>query len=149
VAMVDRARAGPLAQPPGVGQVEGPGALAATILSAEQTAGQLYQEGCESGRIGRSRKPLSLRAPWVQIPLPPLAPGHSGQGPGARGQGHRRSSQHWPQDEHAHEALDVRGAPEAVQACDSGSRFIDQLQGADFGEVCKVVVVSPVACFLK
>src|SRR5439155_21923137 len=29
-------------------------------------------EGCESGRIGRSRKPLCLRAPWVQIPLPPL-----------------------------------------------------------------------------
>ena len=30
-------------------------------------------EGCESGRIGRSRKPLSLRVPWVQIPLPPLS----------------------------------------------------------------------------
>jgi hypothetical protein len=28
-------------------------------------------EGCESGRIGRSRKPLCRKAPWVRIPLPP------------------------------------------------------------------------------
>src|SRR5205823_1277707 len=34
-------------------------------------------EGCESGRIGRSRKPLCLRAPWVQIPLPPPQAGRS------------------------------------------------------------------------
>ncbi len=30
-------------------------------------------EACESGRIGWSRKPLCLRAPWVQIPPPPRA----------------------------------------------------------------------------
>src|ERR1700731_4622086 len=30
-------------------------------------------EGCESGRIGQSRKLLCLRAPWVQIPPPPPA----------------------------------------------------------------------------
>src|SRR3954454_21790131 len=29
-------------------------------------------EGCESGRIGWSRKPLWRKSPWVQIPLPPL-----------------------------------------------------------------------------
>ena len=28
-------------------------------------------EGCESGRIGWSRKPLWRKSPWVQIPLPP------------------------------------------------------------------------------
>src|SRR5262245_53137573 len=28
-------------------------------------------EGCESGRIGWSRKPLWGNPPWVQIPLPP------------------------------------------------------------------------------
>src|ERR1700704_6564760 len=33
-------------------------------------------EGCESGRIGWSRKPLCLRAPWVQIPLPPPSGGN-------------------------------------------------------------------------
>jgi hypothetical protein len=30
-----------------------------------------HLEGCESGRIGRSRKPLCRKAPWVRIPLPP------------------------------------------------------------------------------
>ena len=28
-------------------------------------------EGCESGRIGWSRKPLWRKSPWVQIPVPP------------------------------------------------------------------------------
>jgi hypothetical protein len=32
----------------------------------------LAPEGCESGRIGWSRKPLWRKPPWVQIPLPPL-----------------------------------------------------------------------------
>ena len=32
----------------------------------------LAPEGCESGRIGWSRKPLWRKSPWVQIPLPPL-----------------------------------------------------------------------------
>jgi bifunctional DNA-binding transcriptional regulator/antitoxin component of YhaV-PrlF toxin-antitoxin module len=31
----------------------------------------LQLEGCESGRIGRSRKPLRCKPPWVRIPLPP------------------------------------------------------------------------------
>jgi hypothetical protein len=43
--------------------------------ASDERAGQNTEEGCESGRIGRSRKPLSLRAPWVQIPLPPLVRG--------------------------------------------------------------------------
>ena len=44
----------------------------------------LAPEGCESGRIGWSRKPLWRKSPWVQIPLPPLAlrkePWPSGRG---------------------------------------------------------------------
>jgi hypothetical protein len=51
--------------------MDGSGGSAARNISA----GQKYEEGCESGRIGRSRKPLSLRAPWVQIPLPPQVRG--------------------------------------------------------------------------
>ena len=33
----------------------------------------LVQEGCQSGRLGRSRKPLwAFGPPWVRIPPPPL-----------------------------------------------------------------------------
>ena len=39
--------------------------------AAERPSVKSRPEGCESGRIGWSRKPLCLRAPWVQIPLPP------------------------------------------------------------------------------
>ena len=39
-------------------------------------------EGCESGRIGWSRKPLWRKPPWVQIPLPPLVTGRSEAGSG-------------------------------------------------------------------
>src|SRR6516165_1931097 len=40
-------------------------------LSGTHPPVQCATEGCESGRIGWSRKPLWGNPPWVQIPLPP------------------------------------------------------------------------------
>ena len=40
-----------------------------------------YAERCESGRIGRSRKPLSRKGPWVRIP--PSPPYRTSCGPSA------------------------------------------------------------------
>ena len=39
--------------------------------AAREPSLQCPAEGCESGRIGWSRKPLWRKSPWVQIPLPP------------------------------------------------------------------------------
>ena len=62
---------------PGLRADEAAGLLE-TFSSASQHDDPLASptEGCESGRIGWSRKPLWRKSPWVQIPLPPPERGH-------------------------------------------------------------------------
>ena len=38
---------------------------------AKNRGDEFFLEGCQSGRSGRSRKPLCRKAPWVRIPPPP------------------------------------------------------------------------------